>query len=98
MVTCRIADPGPGFALDDVPHAAISNPVDDPIRHVALREAQGMRPGGFGVLLAKQLVDQLIYGQDGNEVLLIKYLGAVDSEGEGLPDGAGQLTVRSSNQ
>jgi len=33
-----------------------------------------MRPGGFGVLLARQLVDELIYGQDGNEVLLIKYL------------------------
>jgi len=74
MVTCRIADPGPGFAVDDVPHAAISNPSDDPIRHVALREAQGMRPGGFGVLLAKQLVDELIYSEDGNEVLLIKYL------------------------
>jgi len=77
MVTCRIADPGPGFAPDDVPHAAISNPADDPIRHVALREAQGMRPGGFGVLLARQLVDQLIYSQDGNEVLLIKYLHSV---------------------
>ena len=79
MVTCRIADPGPGFAIDEVPHAAISNPADDPIRHVALREAQGMRPGGFGVLLAKQLVDQLIYGEDGNEVLLIKYLDPADS-------------------
>ena len=79
MVTCRIADPGPGFAVDDVPHAAISNPPDDPIRHVALREAQGMRPGGFGVLLAKQLVDQLIYSEDGNEVLLIKYLDPAGS-------------------
>jgi DNA-binding NarL/FixJ family response regulator/anti-sigma regulatory factor (Ser/Thr protein kinase) len=74
MVTCRIADPGPGFALDDVPHAAICNPEDDPIRHVTLRETKGMRPGGFGVLLAKQLVDELIYGQDGNEVLIVKYL------------------------
>jgi len=79
MVTCRIADPGPGFAVDDVPHAAISNPSDDPIRHVPLREAQGMRPGGFGVLLAKQLVDQLIYSQDGTQVLLIKYLDPAGS-------------------
>ena len=44
------------------------------MRHVALREEQEMRPGGFGVLLARQLVDELIYGQAGNEVLLIKYL------------------------
>jgi DNA-binding NarL/FixJ family response regulator len=74
MVTCHITDPGPGFTLDEIPHAAIANPSDDPIRHIAVREEQGMRPGGFGVLLAQQLVDELIYGQDGNEVLLIKYL------------------------
>jgi len=76
MVTCRITDPGPGFTLDEVPHAAIANPVDDPIRHIAVREAKGMRPGGFGVLIAQQLVDQVIYGQGGNEVLLVKYLPA----------------------
>lgn len=39
-----------------------------------MREEQGLRPGGFGILLAEQLVDQLIYGEDGNEVLLVKYL------------------------
>jgi anti-sigma regulatory factor (Ser/Thr protein kinase)/ActR/RegA family two-component response regulator len=74
MVTCHITDPGSGFTLDEIPHAAIANPADDPIRHLALREEQGMRPGGFGVLLAQKLVDELIYGQHGNEVLLIKYL------------------------
>jgi anti-sigma regulatory factor (Ser/Thr protein kinase)/ActR/RegA family two-component response regulator len=74
MVTCHITDPGTGFTLDEIPHAAIANPADDPIHHLALREERGMRPGGFGVLLAQQLVDELIYGQDGNEVLLIKYL------------------------
>jgi anti-sigma regulatory factor (Ser/Thr protein kinase)/ActR/RegA family two-component response regulator len=80
MVACHITDPGPGFTLDEIPHAAIANPADDPIRHIALREEQGMRPGGFGVLLAQQLVDELIYGQDGNEVLLIKYLKTVKSK------------------
>ncbi len=74
MVTCRITDPGDGFTLDEIPHAAVANPPEDPIRHVGYREAQGMRPGGFGVLLAQQLVDQLIYSEDGNDVLLIKYL------------------------
>jgi DNA-binding NarL/FixJ family response regulator/anti-sigma regulatory factor (Ser/Thr protein kinase) len=74
MVTCQINDPGPGFTLDEIPHAAIAHSIEDPLGHVAYREAQGMRPGGFGVLLAQKLVDQLIYGQDGNEVLLVKYL------------------------
>jgi anti-sigma regulatory factor (Ser/Thr protein kinase)/CheY-like chemotaxis protein len=74
MVTCQINDPGPGFTLDEIPHAAIAHPPENPLGHVAYREDQGMRPGGFGVLLAQKLVDQLIYGQDGNEVLLVKYL------------------------
>ena len=74
MVNCHITDPGPGFTLDEIPHAAIANPTDDPIRHIAMREERGIRPGGFGMLLAQQLVDELIYGQDGNEVFLIKYL------------------------
>jgi anti-sigma regulatory factor (Ser/Thr protein kinase)/CheY-like chemotaxis protein len=80
MITCRISDPGPGFTLDEIPHAAIANPPDDPIHHLAVREYKGMRPGGFGVLIAQQLVDQVIYGQDGNEVMLVKYLPAMDSK------------------
>jgi anti-sigma regulatory factor (Ser/Thr protein kinase)/ActR/RegA family two-component response regulator len=74
MVKCRISDPGEGFTLDEIPHAAIANPADDPVRHLEIRDAQGMRPGGFGVLLAQQLVDQLVYNEQGNEVVLIKYL------------------------
>lgn len=74
MVKCRISDPGEGFTLDEIPHAAIANPTDDPVRHVEYRDALGMRPGGFGVLLAQQLVDQLVYNEQGNEVVLIKYL------------------------
>jgi DNA-binding NarL/FixJ family response regulator len=74
MVSCRISDPGPGFTLDEITHAAIANPPDDPLRHSKVRDMAGLRPGGFGILLAQQLVDQVIYGQDGNEVLLIKYL------------------------
>ena len=74
MVTCQITDPGEGFTLDEIPHAAIANPADDPLRHVEYRNACGMRPGGFGVLLTQQLVDELVYSERGNEVTLIKYL------------------------
>jgi anti-sigma regulatory factor (Ser/Thr protein kinase)/ActR/RegA family two-component response regulator len=74
MVTCRISDPGEGFTLDEIPHAAIANPDDDPLRHIDYRAAQGMRPGGFGVLLAQKLVDELVYNEQGNEVVLVKYL------------------------
>ena len=74
MVTCHVKDPGTGFTLDEIPHAVIANPNDAPLRHIGLREAQGMRPGGFGALLAQKMVDELIHNQDGNEVLLVKYL------------------------
>jgi CheY-like chemotaxis protein/anti-sigma regulatory factor (Ser/Thr protein kinase) len=75
MVTCRITDPGDGFSLDEIPHAAVANPSDDPVRHIDYRQTHGMRPGGFGVLMAQKLVDELIYSQDGNDVLLVKYIG-----------------------
>lgn len=74
MVLCRIKDPGQGFSVEEIHHAAINNPACDPIRHARVRETQGLRPGGYGVLLAKHLVDDLAYSEKGNEVLLIKYV------------------------
>jgi len=74
LVMCRIKDPGQGFSLDEIHHAAVNNPSYDPIRHILFREARGLRPGGYGVLLTKHLVDELLYSEKGNEVLLIKYL------------------------
>ncbi len=74
MVMCRIKDPGQGFSLEEIRHAAIANPPEDPTAHIVLRDQQGLRPGGYGVMLAKHLVDDLIYGEKGNEVLLVKYL------------------------
>ena len=73
-VMCRVKDPGEGFTLDEIEHAAIANPYDDPLRHIEYRGARGMRPGGYGVLLAQKLVDELIYNEKGNKVLLVKYL------------------------
>ena len=80
MVSCRISDPGPGFSFDEIPHAAVANPADDPIRHAGIRDQIGLRPGGFGILLAQKLVDKVIHGQYGNEVLLIKYLDESQSK------------------
>jgi anti-sigma regulatory factor (Ser/Thr protein kinase) len=68
-----VRDPGAGFRRESLNHAAIANP-EDPAAHIAVREAQGMRPGGFGMMMAAGTVDELIYNEVGNEVLLIKYL------------------------
>jgi anti-sigma regulatory factor (Ser/Thr protein kinase) len=69
-----VKDPGEGFSLDEIKHAAISNPPDEPLRHQEFRDADGLRPGGFGVLMTRNLVDEVIYGERGNDVVLIKYL------------------------
>jgi DNA-binding NarL/FixJ family response regulator/anti-sigma regulatory factor (Ser/Thr protein kinase) len=74
MVSCHISDPGSGFTLDEISHAAIANPPEDPVRHAKVRDDLGLRPGGYGILIARHLVDQVIYSQNGNEVILIKYL------------------------
>ena len=74
MILCKVKDPGEGFSMDEIKHAAVGNPPDEPFRHMAERESRGIRPGGFGILMAKKLVDELLYNEKGNEVLLVKYL------------------------
>lgn len=74
MVLYRIADPGSGFRFEDLTHAAVSNPPGRPIDHMRVRQEKGMRPGGFGLLLAKRMVDELIYNEAQNEVVIVKYL------------------------
>jgi anti-sigma regulatory factor (Ser/Thr protein kinase)/CheY-like chemotaxis protein len=73
-VIVHIHDPGTGFSLDFLPHAAISNPEDDPTRHVEIRAEAGKRPGGFGILLTRNMVDELLYNERGNAVLFVKYI------------------------
>ena len=73
MVMYRIADPGPGFNIDNLPHAAIGHP-DSPIAHIDVRDAKGLRAGGFGLLTVKSSVDELLYNEKRNEVVFVKYL------------------------
>jgi CheY-like chemotaxis protein/anti-sigma regulatory factor (Ser/Thr protein kinase) len=70
----RVRDPGPGFSFDKLRHSALSNPAGSPTEHAMTRNEIGMRPGGFGILLTRAFVDELLYNEQGNEALLIKYL------------------------
>ena len=74
MLLYRISDPGEGFDIARLEHAAISNPSDSPIQHAIIREEKGLRPGGLGLMMTRSLVDELIYNEARNEVILIKYL------------------------
>ena len=74
LLMYRIADPGDGFDIDKLRHAAIANPADSPLEHALIREEQGLRPGGLGLMMTLSLVDELIYNEARNEVVFIKYL------------------------
>lgn len=73
-VIVYVHDPGPGFDIHFLPHAAISNPDDSPTRHVEIRAEAGQRPGGFGLLMIRSLADELLYNERGNAVMFVKYL------------------------
>jgi CheY-like chemotaxis protein len=74
MLLYRIQDPGPGFTPNNLPHAAISNDPDNPFAHAEIRAEKNIRPGGFGLLMTKALVDELVYNEAHNEVVFVKYL------------------------
>jgi DNA-binding response OmpR family regulator len=74
MLLYRILDPGDGFNIENLTHAAIANSPDDPIAHALVREEKGLRPGGLGLVMTRALVDELIYNEARNEVVFIKYL------------------------
>jgi DNA-binding response OmpR family regulator len=71
-----IRDPGEGFNIGEIEHAAVANPEDNPFRHMQVRQEKGLRPGGFGILLASQVIDELIYNERHNELMFVKYLDA----------------------
>src|SRR5262249_60567539 len=55
-VMCRIKDPGQGFSIEEVHHAAVNNPSYYPVRHICFREDSGLRPGVYYDLRAQYLM------------------------------------------
>ena len=74
MLLYRISDPGPGFNIENLPHAAIGRAAEGPIAHMQTREDKGIRPGGFGLLMVRASVDELLHNEARNEVVFVKYL------------------------
>lgn len=59
FVMCRIADPGTGFESAETAMQCLK---------------ANTRPNGFGVKLAKSLVDEVVFNESRNEVAIVKYL------------------------
>jgi len=77
MLLYRIADPGPGFSIEEIDHASFANP--DPLAYLQAREAKGLRPGGLGIVMVTALADEVLYNEARNEVLFVKFLPTSDT-------------------
>ena len=74
-IVYHFRDPGNGFSkrvadargADAPPWTTSSAALDE-------RAARALRPGGFGMLIARQVADELVYNEQGNEVILIKHI------------------------
>ncbi len=73
-IVFHIRDPGNGFNREALSHAAKGNDPASVMTTMENREAAGLRSGGFGMLIVRQVVDEMVYNERGNEVLLIKHL------------------------
>lgn len=73
-IVFHIRDPGQGFNREALTHAASANDPESVMSAMENREAAGLRSGGFGMLIVRQVVDEMVYNERGNEVLLIKHL------------------------
>lgn len=97
MLLYRIADPGPGFSFDRLTHAALHH-TSSAIEHDRVRDENGIRPGGFGLVLIRAIADELVYNEQQNEVVFVKYLDLPHSVTRQVPEpSADSDTVRQPN-
>jgi anti-sigma regulatory factor (Ser/Thr protein kinase) len=73
-IVYHFRDPGNGFSRESLTHAAESSHAGHVSATMDARADKNLRPGGFGMLIARHVADELVYNEPGNEVLLIKHI------------------------
>ena len=66
----KIEDEGEGFDPE-----TLRDPSLDPVAHIVERLSEGKRAGGYGIHLTRRLMDEVMFNERGNVVLLTKFLG-----------------------
>jgi anti-sigma regulatory factor (Ser/Thr protein kinase) len=74
FVLCRVTDPGAGLEPSEWQYSAFGSRALGPIALNQPKEDSCVRPEGFGIKLAKSLMDELVYNEAHNEVAMVKYL------------------------
>jgi len=81
-ITFRVEDEGTGFDP-----SALKDPSVNPQAHISERRASGKRMGGWGIFLARKMVDEVTFNRKGNVVFLTKYLNRpLHADPPALPD------------
>lgn len=80
-----VRDPGAGFRTELIRTDVVANPGEKPLPFIPNPKEENRYTGGFGLLLARGTVDELLYSEIGNEVLLIKYLDGPPAELPRIP-------------
>jgi anti-sigma regulatory factor (Ser/Thr protein kinase) len=74
VLVYRITNPGPGLRFGDLRHAALAHANGAAIAQIHVRDREGNRVGGLGLMRVKANADELVYNERGNEVTFVKYL------------------------
>jgi anti-sigma regulatory factor (Ser/Thr protein kinase) len=72
-IVYHFRDPGAGFSASHKDRAAATRDPEDILASAMKRAELGLRPGGLGMLIVRQIADEVVYNEAGNEVLLIKH-------------------------
>ncbi len=67
-VIIKLTDEGQGFD-----HEKLVDPRDDPLKHFIARRLEGKRTGGYGIAIVRGLVDEMLFNEKGNSVVLTVY-------------------------
>jgi len=69
-VVFKVEDEGEGFDVQK-----LKDPSRDPIAHIMERVSAGKRMGGYGIFMTKTIMDEVVYSERGNTVVMTKYFG-----------------------
>jgi anti-sigma regulatory factor (Ser/Thr protein kinase) len=72
-IVYHFRDPGAGFSRSSAEVMAVAGQPETIMAAAEKRAELGLRPGGLGLLIVRQIVDEMVYNEAGNEALLIKH-------------------------
>lgn len=68
-IVFKIEDQGSGFNLNSLP-----DPTENPMEFQKKRKLMGKRVGGYGIYLSRKIMDEILYNEKGNIVIMKKNL------------------------